>query len=186
MSCGSRSHGNTCQCMRLVRPVAELSCCCFRSTCSSRYVVVQATSAAVAQQEADDHHSVRLVQGAIVQIMGVPSRMWSEHLPSLKWQYPPAAFVHMSRDTRTGAVVADNVATLSKAGIPTVEIRVDPAAMTPATFAEAIEEVRDVAIELFACDIYGCAADSHKQLCMCRLICRCQGEYTRHSRTVAC
>ncbi len=83
-----------------------------------------------------------MLQGAIIQIMGVPSNIWSEHLPSLKWQYPPAAFVHMTRDSRTAAVVADDVAALSKAGIPTVEIRVEPAAMTPATFAAAIEEVR--------------------------------------------
>ena len=83
------------------------------------------------------------LQGAIIQIMGVPSRMWSEQLPSLKWQYPPAAFIHMPRDIRTAAVVADNVVTLSKAGIPTVEIPVESAAMTPATFEETIEEARN-------------------------------------------
>ena len=86
-----------------------------------------------------------MLQGAIIQIMGVPSNIWSEHLPSLKWQYPPAAFVHMSRDTRTAAVVADDVAALGEASIPTVEIRVEPAAMTPATFSETIEEVRNAA-----------------------------------------
>ena len=84
-----------------------------------------------------------VLQGAVVQIMGVPSNIWSEHLPSLKWHYPPAAFVHMTRDARTAAVVADDVAALSKAGIPSVEIRVEPAAMTPATFSETIEEVRN-------------------------------------------
>ena len=42
MSCESRSHGNTCRCMRWVRPVAELSCCCCRSICSSRCVYAQA------------------------------------------------------------------------------------------------------------------------------------------------
>ena len=92
-----------------------------------------------------------MVQGAIIQIMGVPNRIWSEHLPSLKWQYPPAAFVHMPRDTRTAAIVADNVDALGKAGIPTVELRVEPAAMTPATFAQAIEEVRKTAIALLQC-----------------------------------
>ena len=44
-----------------------------------------------------------MVQGVVVQVMGVPSQLWLEHLPDLKWPYPPAAFVHMPRDTRRAA-----------------------------------------------------------------------------------
>ena len=74
--------------------------------------------------------------------MGVPSQLWAEQLSGLTWPFPPAAFVHMPRDTRTAGVVADNIATLRKAGISTTELRIASTAVTPATLADAIEEVR--------------------------------------------
>ncbi len=129
-----------------------------------------------------------MLQGAIIQIMGVPSNIWSEHVPSLTWQYPPAAFVHMTRDARTAAVVADDVAALSKAGVPTIELRVEPAAMTPATFAETIEEVRnaDSHQAVRRNNVQLLCNTSYKQLRVCRSICRRQSEYTASSRTVTC
>ena len=83
-----------------------------------------------------------VAQGICAQIMGVPSQLWAEQLPSLSWRYPPTAFVHMSRDTRTAAVVADDLKALGKAHVPTREISIEPSPMTAATLSDVIEEVR--------------------------------------------
>lgn len=52
------------------------------------------------------------MQGICVQIMGVPPGVYSNVRQAAPWAFPPAMFVHMPRDQRTAAVVAEDIAAL--------------------------------------------------------------------------
>jgi hypothetical protein len=44
--------------------------------------------------------------------MGVPRQVYSDIRKAAPWPFPPALFVHMPRDERTAAAVAEDIATL--------------------------------------------------------------------------
>lgn len=72
------------------------------------------------------------LKGIIAEIMAVPSQELEQAQQGKGgFSHPPTVFMHMPRDTRIAPVVADDVAVLESRGIPAMEVKVGPQAVTP-------------------------------------------------------
>ena len=81
-------------------------------------------------------HALPRITAVCSQIMAVPNEFFSRLTG-----YPPARFEHMKRDQRTAWRVQQNIATLEQQGVVHSVREIEPAALTPSFFSDAIEHI---------------------------------------------
>lgn len=78
------------------------------------------------------------LQGVCSQIMGLPGDMMTELIDTAKVPFPPTMLVHMPKDDTTARRIKEDLKVLQEKKIPSLEVEVHPAALSPTFLSDVI------------------------------------------------